>query len=118
MIGGEDLETQGIIPRMVDTVFQNIEDSDENIEYIIKASVVEIYNEKIRDLLDNNKINLRLRETGKKGFYIQNLTEIYVTNEQDIMSLLYLGIENRSQASTEMNEGSSRSHMMFVMEIK
>lgn len=64
------MEKQGIIPRMVGTVFDTIEDTDENIEYVIKVSVVEIYNEKIRDLLDNKKMNLRLRETGKKGFYI------------------------------------------------
>ena len=55
---------------MIETIFENIENSDENIEYVIKVSVVEIYNEKIRDLLDVSKLNLKIRETGKKGFYI------------------------------------------------
>ena len=81
---------------MIDTVFQTIESSNEDIEYVIKVSVVEIYNEKIRDLLDGSKLNLKVREHIKSGFYIQDLTEIYVTNEQDIMVLLSMGIDNRT----------------------
>jgi len=96
MVGGDDHQSYGVIPRMIDTVFDAIEASNENIEYVIKVSVLEIYNEKIRDLLDVSKLNLKVRENIKNGFYIQDLTEIYVTNEQDIMLLLSMGIDNRS----------------------
>ena len=47
----EDLELQGIIPRMVRTVFNRIETASENIEFTVKVSMIEIYNERIRDLL-------------------------------------------------------------------
>ena len=54
----DDELLKGVIPRMVKTVFNFIEDSTQNIEFRIKISIVEIYMEKIRDLLDNSKANL------------------------------------------------------------
>ena len=54
----EDLEMQGIIPRMVRTVFARIETAGEHIEFTVKISMIEIYKEKIRDLLDPTKDNL------------------------------------------------------------
>ena len=51
----------GIIPRMVDTVFDTISETPEYIEYTVKVSIVEIYMEKIRDLLAPEKMNLKIR---------------------------------------------------------
>ena len=45
----------GIIPRMIDTLFNHIDQSAEEVEFMIKVSIVEIYNEKVRDLLDITK---------------------------------------------------------------
>ena len=58
----EDIELQGIIPRMVRTVFNRIETASEAIEFSVKVSMVEIYMEKIRDLIDPSKDNLRVHE--------------------------------------------------------
>ena len=58
----DDHELKGVIPRMVTTVFQHIADAPDHIEFRIKISIVEIYMEKIRDLLDNTKQNLVVRE--------------------------------------------------------
>ena len=67
----EDLEMQGIIPRMVRTVFNRIETASETIEFSVKVSQVEIYMERIKDLLDPSKDNLRIHEEkGGKGVYI------------------------------------------------
>jgi kinesin family member 5 len=55
-----------------------IEKSPENIEFKLKLSIFELYCEKIRDLLDVSKSDLSVRE-GKQGYYIENLTERYVT---------------------------------------
>jgi kinesin family protein 5 len=54
----EDVEHQGIIPRMVRTMFNRIETASENIEFTVKISMVEIYMERVRDLLDTSKSNL------------------------------------------------------------
>ena len=55
-----DVDNQGIIPRMVRTVFNRIESASENIEFSVKVSMSEIYNEKIKDLLDPSKDNLKI----------------------------------------------------------
>lgn len=66
----EDPEKQGIIPRMVKTVFEKIENASEDIEFTVKISMIEIYMEKIKDLLDPAKTNLKVHEDKTKGIYI------------------------------------------------
>lgn len=73
-----DLELQGIIPRMVRTVFARIESAGEHMEFTVKISMIEIYMEKIRDLLDPVKDNLRVHEEKNKGVYVADVTETYV----------------------------------------
>jgi kinesin family protein 5 len=70
-----DIEKQGIIPRMVRTVFSRIENAPENIEFMVKVAMAEIYNERIKDLLDPTKDNLKIHEEKGKGVYIQDITE-------------------------------------------
>lgn len=65
-----DEELQGIIPRMVKTVFSKIENASEDIEFTVKVSMIEIYMEKVKDLLDPMKTNLKVHEDKIKGIYI------------------------------------------------
>ena len=64
------VENQGIIPRMVRTLFNRIETASENIEFTVKISMCEIYNERIKDLMDPAKDNLKIHEEKSKGVYI------------------------------------------------
>ena len=66
----EDVENQGIIPRMVRTVFNRIETASENVEFSVKVSMCEIYNERIKDLLEPRNDDLKIREEKGKGVYI------------------------------------------------
>ncbi len=61
---------KGIIPRMINTVFDQIEEGQEHVEFRIKVSLVEIYMEKIRDLLDISRVDLKIREDKTRGVYI------------------------------------------------
>ena len=70
-----DVEKQGIIPRMVRTVFSRIENASENVEFTVKVSMCEIYNERIKDLFDPVKDNLKIHEEKGKGVYIDGVTE-------------------------------------------
>ena len=58
----DDEELKGIIPRMVGTVFDNIRNSPDYVLWTVKVGIVEIYNERLRDLLDPTKTNLKIRE--------------------------------------------------------
>ena len=76
-----DVANEGIIPRMVRTIFNRIETASENIEFTVKISMSEIYNERIKDLMDPAKDNLKIHEEKGKGVYIQDITEIYCSND-------------------------------------
>ena len=110
-------EKEGIVPRMIRHVFHNILISNGDIEFIVKMSMIEIYMEKIHDLIDLNKSNLAIRETKEKEIYIEDLSEHYVSNEEDLLNLVKLGSDNRTVHSTNMNQYSSRSHTIVILTI-
>ena len=112
----EPPSTQGIIPRMISHVFKYIYNT-EGTDFIIKVSMIEIYQEKIRDLLDITRVNLNIREDNIKGIYVDGCSERYVGCPNDVLALLELGSSNRAQAATNMNEHSSRSHSIFILTI-
>ena len=107
---------QGIIPRMIEHVFDFIH-SQEGTEFMIKVSMIEIYLEKIRDLLDLSRVNLQVRENFSKGIYVDGCSERYVGCPEDVYAALKIGSNNRAQAATLMNEHSSRSHSIFILTI-
>ena len=113
----EDLEHQGIVPRMVRTVFSKIQNMSDNVEFTVKVSMAEIYMEKIRDLLDSTKTDLKIKENSAKGIYIDNLTERYIGSDAEVYQIMKIGNENRQVASTSMNDTSSRSHSIFLMTV-
>ena len=108
--------TYGIIPRMISHVFNFIHEQ-EGTEFMIKVSMIEIYQEKIRDLLDISRVNLQIREDTIKGIYVDGCSERYVGCPGDVLAALELGSNNRAQAATNMNEHSSRSHSIFILTI-
>lgn len=110
-----DPELMGIIPRTFESLFAQISAADDDIEFTIKCSYLEIYMEKIRDLIDAKKTNLQVKEDKTKGLYIQDATEVYVSNPDEMMNVMNMGSANRSVAATRMNATSSRSHSIFLV---
>ena len=86
-----------------------------SMEFTVKCSMVEIYMEKIRDLLDTSRDNLQVKEDPGLGVYIAGCTEVYVTSIEECFDVMRQGGENRAVAATGMNEGSSRSHSLFII---
>jgi kinesin family protein 5 len=114
-----DMESErfmGLIPRMVNAIFEGIMDAEDK-EFVVKVSYVEIYCEKIQDLLDVGNSNLQIRESSAKGIYIQGVTSPCVGSSDDIMVLMEEGADSRACASTRMNETSSRSHAVFIFRL-
>lgn len=111
-------EEEGIIPRMCNDLFNNLRtfDSDQNFKYTVEVSYLEIYFERVRDLLNpQNKKPLKVREHNVFGPYVEDLTKLVVTSYKDIKDLIDLGNKSRTTASTRMNETSSRSHAVFTI---
>ena len=113
----DDMDKQGIIPRIISQVFEHINSSPSELEYTVKVSMIEIYMEKVKDLIDCSRSNLNVREDKSKGVYIEDLTEHYAISDEEVMDLMRIGNDNRSVAATNMNEHSSRSHSTVIITI-
>ncbi|KAK1797646.1 hypothetical protein P4O66_008012, partial [Electrophorus voltai] len=113
-----DLEHMGIIPRIAQDIFDHIYSMDENLEFHIKVSYFEIYLDKIRDLLDVSKTNLAVHEDKNRVPYVKGCTERFVSSPEEVMDVIDEGKANRHVAVTNMNEHSSRSHSIFLINIK
>ncbi|KAL7736798.1 hypothetical protein ACLKA6_015639 [Drosophila palustris] len=114
---GDSLK-QGIIPRIVNDIFNHIYAMEENLEFHIKVSYYEIYMDKIRDLLDVSKVNLSVHEDKNRVPYVKGATERFVSSPEDVFEVIEEGKSNRHIAVTNMNEHSSRSHSVFLINVK
>ncbi|OAX80926.1 kinesin heavy chain, partial [Emergomyces africanus] len=117
---GSDIDDEvgkGIIPRIVEQMFASILASPGNIEYTVRVSYMEIYMERIRDLLVPLNDNLPIHEEKSRGVYVKGLLEIYVSSVQEVYEVMRRGDAARAVAATNMNQESSRSHSIFVITI-
>ncbi|BFZ12122.1 hypothetical protein BsWGS_15161 [Bradybaena similaris] len=119
MMGYED--DPGLIPRFCNALFCRLHDNS-TASYQIHVSYLEIYNEKVRDLLRSSSLdssksvhNLRVREHPRDGPYVQDLSKHSVISYDAIASLMNKGNANRTTAATNMNDVSSRSHAIFTI---
>jgi len=127
-MNGND-EKPGVIPRMISELYTIIEDKKKsNVVFFVQASYVQIYLEKIKDLLNPKLDNLKLREISEflptssnsraqNCVFIENCTICDVPNMKDMMKVMKQAESNKITASTELNEESSRSHAVFIITI-
>ncbi|XP_045851980.1 chromosome-associated kinesin KIF4A [Meles meles] len=116
----ENEPTVGVIPRVIQLLFKEI-DKKSDIEFTLKVSYLEIYNEEILDLLCPSRekaSQINIREDPKEGIKIVGLTEKTVVVALDTVSCLEQGNNCRTVASTAMNSQSSRSHAIFTISIE
>ncbi|KAI9065179.1 kinesin heavy chain [Trametes sanguinea] len=111
-------ELKGLIPRITEQIFQSIVESDAHLEYLVKVSYMEIYLERIRDLLAPQNDNLQVHEEKSKGVYVKGLSDFYVSSAQEVYEIMRQGGAARVVSSTNMNAESSRSHSIFLITIQ
>lgn len=130
MMGKNESDQQGIIPRLCGELFERISSNCSpslprlKPRYTVEVSYMEIYCERVRDLLSPKKSqstnvgsshNLRVREHPIMGPYVEDLSRLLVTSYEDISRLIDEGNKARTVAATNMNESSSRSHAVFTI---
>lgn len=116
-------ELKGIIPRITEQIFQSIVESDAHLEYLVKVSYMEIYLERIRDLLARKSSirplpsyrwpiicagflytaqndNLQIHEEKSKGVYVKNLSDFYVSSAREVYEIMRQGGAARMVTST------------------
>ncbi|KAI0299756.1 hypothetical protein B0F90DRAFT_1810590 [Multifurca ochricompacta] len=125
VIDGPD---KGIIPQTCSELFVRVAEksaADKYLKFTVEVSYIEcafklvsaqIYNEKVRDLLNpKNSGNLRVREHPILGPYVEDLSKLVVNSYHEMMTLMDEGNKARTVAATNMNETSSRSHAVFTL---
>lgn len=107
----------GINQRALMLLFDETRDRGVDWSYSINVSVIEIYNEMIRDLLgDDPSAKLEVKQ-GRDGLFVPGLTEIQVTDVDELNEVFAIGKRNRATAITDMNEHSSRSHALLCVTV-
>ncbi|KAE8733203.1 Kinesin-1 [Hibiscus syriacus] len=129
----EVLEQKGLIPRSLEQIFQSSQTlKAQGWKFKMQASMLEIYNETIRDLLSNNRSfssdptrpenavsgkQYTIKHDANGNTYVSDLTIVDVSSITEVSSLLRQAAQSRSVGRTQMNEQSSRSHMVFTLRI-
>lgn len=118
MGNSNDMEQQGLVPRICRSLFSRMKvGQEEGTGYKTEVSYLEIYNERVRDLLGPQNIGhaLRVREHRIHGPYVENLSQHPVIDFNEIHNCMIRGNQERTTASTNMNDTSSRSHAIFTI---
>eukprot|EP00835_Amoeboradix_gromovi_P005289 NODE_484_length_7802_cov_0.227184.p1 type:complete len:765 gc:universal NODE_484_length_7802_cov_0.227184:5265-2971(-) len=107
----------GIIPRAIHYIFDLLENKKgEILDFSIRISYLELYNEDLRDLLVESPESLKIFEENKK-ILVQGAEELLVRNIHHCLEMVQLASEKRQTTSTLCNEKSSRSHTIFIMQV-
>lgn len=115
---GKDEDEKGIIPRVIDDLFNLIQVGASNIEYTVSTSYFEIYMEQIKDLLNpDSTAQYNIHEDKINGIHVKGLSQAFVSTSTELYHVLKQGLKNRAVVSTNMNFESSRSHAIFQIKL-
>ena len=115
----DDNNLKGIIPRVAEDVFEFIRDN-ENLEFIVQVSIVDIYKDKIKDLITNNDININLdEEPSNNKINFEGIYEKSIINENEVLKMLEKGINNKSKLdyNINLNGNFSKSNFIFILKL-
>jgi kinesin family protein 6/9 len=124
--GAERYQDRGLIPRSISHIFNTFKENSGTHKYKLNISYLEIYNNNGYDLLseDHATKNLedlpkvKMYDTSNDQFILKNLSVHRAETEEDALNLLFIGDTNRAVAETPMNDASTRSHCIFIMQIE
>jgi hypothetical protein len=114
-------EEQGVIPRVMDSIFGRIRSMKDTKEFTVKVGFVEIHKEEIKDLLSARTSKcpaVHIREVPGGGIVLAGAHEVEVTNQEDMVAVLERGTCLRATGATGMNQRSSRSHAIFTITVE
>ncbi|KAK4274818.1 hypothetical protein QN277_017989 [Acacia crassicarpa] len=114
---GKTYTMTGITEHAVRDIYDYIE-TNQDKEFVLKFSAMEIYNENVRDLLGADNTPLRLLDDPRKGTIVEKLKEEVLTGRSHLQRLLSICAAQRTTQETTMNETSSRSHQILRLTIE
>jgi kinesin family protein C2/C3 len=111
------ISAPGIAAQAMTDVFRML--TDRGVGFTVAMSVLEVYNDTLRDQLAENGAagRLEIKQTGDGGVHIPDLSEVEVTSQQEVASLIRTARRNRATFATNLNKHSSRSHSILSVRI-
>ncbi len=113
-----DDQLKGIIPRAAYDIFNVWDVNPDTKEIDVRCSMLEIYKENLRDLLTDDPLELKIKESPQRGIYVEGLSEYSIGCEDEFMYWIDTGESRRVWAETRHNTVSSRSHAIFILEVR
>jgi len=110
--------SKGIVPRAASDIFNAWDINPETKEIDVRCSMLEIYKENLRDLLTDDPLELKIKESPQKGVYVDGLSDYPVGCEEELLCWISIGDERRVWAETTHNSVSSRSHTIFILQVR
>lgn len=119
----KDNARQGIVPRAVKALFEEINEAPQNLEYTVYCTYLQVYQEKIYDLLNpaqlkQNSAGLKMRWSKQEDFYVENLYVHPCSNASEVLTHFHAGLKNKIMAAHNLNSASSRSHCILSLTIE
>jgi len=113
-------ELRGILPNTFEYIFNSVDTASENVEFLVRASFLEVYMDEVYDLLNSSqqRKKMKLKLDANKKAYVAELTTVVVKSPQELFNLLVEGQRQRRVGATAMNKGSSRSHSIFTITVE
>ena len=116
-------EHPGLVPRAMARIFEDVSSREANYQHDCYISMIEIYNENIRDLLrdgktDTSKLKYDIMRDPLVGMYVKDLTSEQIHTASHAKALIAQGNKNRAVAATGLNDQSSRSHMIVTLTVR
>ncbi|KAF4579009.1 hypothetical protein EYR36_000818 [Pleurotus pulmonarius] len=113
----DSTELKGIIPRITEQIFQSIVESDPHLEYLVKVSYMEIYLERIRDLLCPQNDNLQVHEEKSKGVYVKNLSDYYSCFFDKSVPKSLLLIPSNADLQRNTESGTMKTGNLYLVDL-
>jgi len=112
-------ETEGLVPRTMRDLFFATSNQPAHIAYTVTASLVEIYQENVTDLLvtSDAKTFLTINEDKQRRLFVTGAAQFPVSTAREALALVQRGLRARETARTKMNERSSRSHAVVILNV-
>ncbi|OWZ23201.1 Inosine-5'-monophosphate dehydrogenase [Phytophthora megakarya] len=110
-------EQDGLLPRIAQSLMNAISARRGEIEYTLRVTCVEIYNEQVRDVFDPRKETLAVRSSKTHGFFLENATVVECVTAREIVRVVKAAASHRAKSSHLLNESSNRSHCLVTIYI-
>ncbi|RLN37359.1 hypothetical protein BBJ28_00017436 [Nothophytophthora sp. Chile5] len=107
----------GLLPRTAQELMLAIAKRKGEVEYTLRVTCVEIYNEQVRDVFDPRKETLAVRSSKKHGFFLENATVVECVTAREIVRVVKTAATHRAKSSHLLNERSNRSHCLVTIYI-